>query len=69
MVCVLGRTHTDYILLRSLEITQMNHVLKFIFCFPRADDPTDEELERMEEYIIAFYELRHNLEAFTLAHA
>jgi len=42
-------------------------VLKFMFCFPRASTPTKEELERMEDYIIAFYELRNNLESFTLA--
>ena len=44
-----------------------NSILKFMFCFPRAATPTDEELERMEDYIIAFYELRNNLESFTLA--
>ena len=44
-----------------------NCILKFMFCFPRAATPTEEELERMEDYIIAFYELRHNLESFTLA--
>lgn len=43
--------------------------LQFMFCFPRAATPTEEELERMEDYIRTFYDLRNNLESFVLARA
>ena len=66
MVRILGNIHSNSIFYRRLEDKKMT-VLKFMFCFPRAATPTKEELERMEDYIIAFYELRHNLESFTLA--
>lgn len=68
MVYTMGHTHSNSIFYRSLETKKMtNCILKFMFCFPRAATPTEEELERMEDYIIAFYELRNNLESFTLA--
>ena len=66
MVYILGNIHSNSIFCRCLEDKKMS-VLKFMFCFPRAATPTKEELERMEDYIIAFYELRNNLESFTLA--
>ena len=70
MVYTMGNTHTNSIFYRSLEIKKMiQSILKFMFCFPREGAITEEELDMMEEYIVVFYELRHDLESLTLARA
>ena len=70
MVHILVRVHTDNVLSRYMEYEKMKAIeLQFMFCFPRAATPTEEELERMEDYIRTFYDLRNNLESFVLARA
>tara|TARA_Y100001938_G_C7793895_1_gene283864 strand:- start:104 stop:244 length:141 start_codon:yes stop_codon:yes gene_type:complete len=41
----------------------------FIFVFPLLRKPTDDEMESFREWIITFYELRHELSSFELAYA
>ena len=43
--------------------------IQFIFCFPRDNTPTEEEMNSMEDYIIMFYNLRNDLSSFVLARA
>ena len=70
MVHILVCVHTYNIFIRNLEYEKMKAIeLQFMFCFPRASTPTEEELERMEDYIRTFYDLRNNLESFVLARA
>ena len=43
--------------------------LTFIFTFPLNRKPTEKEMETFKEWIVTFYELRHELASFELCYA